>query len=220
MSTGNINLDILLEQIQEDAITKEANAISDIRKRFPALSEKEAREIHKLITTSMGKPCEKASLVATAPPMFSIRTKSTKVVVDEMIRNAERSILITGYSLSSYFDDLVDCIVEKSQRGVFVKFYVNDIDKQKNFDKLCRYKGKFLKIYNYPKQDDKMAALHAKVISIDMYETLITSANLSYHGQEGNIELGAHILSEDVAKQVDDILTQLLFKKVFVEHKG
>lgn len=34
-----------------------------------------------------------------------------------------------------------------------------------------------------------MSALHAKVISIDQRETLITSANLSYHGQEANIEL-------------------------------
>ena len=27
-----------------------------------------------------------------------------------------------------------------------------------------------------------MAALHAKVISVDQQQTLITSANLSYHG--------------------------------------
>ena len=30
-----------------------------------------------------------------------------------------------------------------------------------------------------------MAALHAKVISVDKKDNLITSANLSYHGQEG-----------------------------------
>ena len=62
-----------------------------------------------------------------------------------------------------------------------------------------------------------MAALHAKVISIDKKETLITSANLSYHGQEGNIELGTRIISKSIAQQVDDVFTKLLFKKIFIE---
>ena len=70
-----------------------------------------------------------------------------------------------------------------------------------------------------PKEEDAMAALHAKVISIDKKETLITSANLSYHGQEGNIELGTHIVSKNIAQQVDDVFTKLLFEKVFVEVK-
>ena len=98
-----------------------------------------------------------------------------------------------------------------------MKFFVNDIESQKAFDRLCCYKGKFLRIYNYPKQEDKMSALHAKVISVDQTDTLITSANLSYHGQEGNIELGVRIHSKELAKQVEDIFTSLVFKRIFVE---
>ena len=107
--------------------------------------------------------------------------------------------------------------IQKSQEGVLVKFFVNDIESQKAIDRLCCYKGKFLRIYNYPKQEDKMSALHAKVISVDQTDTLITSANLSYHGQEGNIELGARIHSKELAKQVEDIFTSLVFKRIFVE---
>ena len=62
-----------------------------------------------------------------------------------------------------------------------------------------------------------MAALHAKVISVDEQLTLITSANLSYHGQEGNIELGTFVDSKEIAKQVDDIFTHLVFTKVVKE---
>ena len=62
-----------------------------------------------------------------------------------------------------------------------------------------------------------MAALHAKVICVDQQKTLITSANLSYHGQEGNIELGTLIESQKTAKQVEDLFTRLVFNKVFVE---
>ena len=79
------------------------------------------------------------------------------------------------------------------------------------------YKGRFLKIYNYHQDDDKMAALHAKVISVDQQQTLITSANLSYHGQQGNIELGTLIESKQIAKQIDDVFTKMIFSKVFSE---
>lgn len=219
MSTGNINLDILLNQIQNDALAQTDTAVNEIKKRYPSLSLKESQEIHKMIMTTMKSSSDNVSLVVTAPPLFAIRNKVTKVVVDEMLNSAQRSIIITGYSLSDYFKDLIDVIIKKSQEGVFVKFYVNNIESQKCFDRLCAYKGRFLKIYNYPKHMDTMSALHAKVISIDQRETLITSANLSYHGQEGNIELGTHIVSKDVARQVEHIFTQLLFSKVFEEVK-
>lgn len=44
-----------------------------------------------------------------------------------------------------------------------------------------------------------------------------TSANLSYHGQQGNIELGTLIESKQIAKQIDDIFTKLIFTKDFCE---
>lgn len=158
---------------------------------------------------------DKVSLVVTAPPSFRIDAKPTMTVVRTLLEGAGRNILITGYSLSSYFSGLTDTIIDKSQRGVFVKFFINNIEKQPDADKLLRYKGRFLQIYDYSNEEDEMAALHAKVISVDMKQTLITSANLSYHGQQGNIELGALIESEHTAKQLDDVMTQLIFKKIF-----
>ena len=217
MSTGIVSLDILLDEIINDALSGNQNSLSSIKKRFPSLSDKEALEILKMFSSVAQKDTDKAELVATTPPTFSIRTKTTKSVVSSMLEGAKDSILITGYSLSGYFSEMTDCIIRKSQAGVLVKFYVNDIDSQSCFDRISKYKSKFLRLYNYPKQDDSMAALHAKVISVDKRDNLITSANLSYHGQEGNIELGTHIISEHIGKQIDDIFTQLLFKKVFVE---
>lgn len=215
MSTGSISLDILLNQIRNDAMAKTEDAVKDIRRRYPSLSQKEAIEIHKMIVAaSMGQQDE-TSLVVTAPPSFAIQSRVTKVVVDDMLNRANKSILITGYSLSEYFSDMIERIIQKSQQGVFVKFYVNNIESQRGFDRLLRYQGRFLEIYNYPKQQDSMSALHAKVLSVDQNETLITSANLSYHGQEGNVELGTHVVSKDIAIQVERIFTQLIFSKVF-----
>lgn len=142
---------------------------------------------------------------------------ASKNTVEGMIRGAKRYVLITGYSLSGYFADLVDVLIEKSQKGIYVKFFVNNIENQKGFDKLCRYKGRFLHIYNFAGSKDSMAALHAKVISVDEQQTLITSANLSYHGQEGNIELGTLVDSKKIARQVDDVFTHLIFNKIVQE---
>ena len=217
MSTGHAELDILLDQIISDAIAGTNESIREIQRKYPSLSEQEATEIFSMISSAAERNDDGAELIITAPPSFALRAKPTKIVVNAMLSNAKSSILITGYSLSDYFSDLVDCVIQKSQEGVLVKFFVNDIESQNSFDRLCRYKGKFLKIYNYPKQEDKMSALHAKVISVDRQDTLITSANLSYHGQEGNIELGAKIHSEDLARQVEDVFTRLVFKKTFIE---
>ena len=217
MSTGCMNLDILLDQILSDALAGANESVRAIQRRYPSLSEREASEIFSMISSAAERNDDSAELIITASPSFALRVKPTKVVVNAMLSNAKSSILITGYSLSDYFSDLVDCVIRKSQEGVLVKFFVNDIDSQTSFDRLCRYKGRFLRIYNYPKQEDKMSALHAKVISVDQQDTLITSANLSYHGQEGNIELGTKIHSRDLARQVEDVFTKLVFKKAFVE---
>lgn len=218
MSTGNLNLDIFLNELWELAQSEQEKAVNLMIKRYPKLSRKEAEEICSIVLSVQSeKSNSSVSLAVTSPPSFSIRAKSTKNTVEGMITNAKNSILITGYSLSDYFSDLIDIIIQKSQAGVFVEFFINNIGDQKNVDKLLRYKGRFLRIYNYASGNDRMSALHAKVISVDKKETLITSANLSFHGQEGNIELGTHIQSEQIANQVKDIFTQMVFKKIFVE---
>lgn len=218
MSGGSINKEILFNTVKSDMANGTANAVPMIKKGFPELSNPECEELVSLLETAITSgDADKVSLVVTAPPSFSINARTTMNVVQSMINGAERNILITGYSLSSYFSELVDTIIQKSQRGVFVKFFVNDLDKQPDFDKVLRYKGRFLKVYNYHQDEDKMAALHAKVISVDQRQTLITSANLSYHGQQGNIELGTLLESKQIARQIEDVFTKLTFSKVFIE---
>ena len=218
MSGGNLNKEILLNTIKGDMANGTSNAVSMISRGFPELSMAQCKDFSQIIADAMETgDADKVSLVVTAPPLFSINARTTMNVVQSLIGNAERNILITGYSLSSYFLELVDTIIQKSQRGVFVKFFVNDLDKQPEFEKIMRYKGRFLKVYNYRQEDDKMSALHAKVISVDQKQTLITSANLSYHGQQGNIELGTLIESKQIAKQIENIFTKLIFSKVFEE---
>lgn len=217
MPSRSVNPDILFNTIKEDQENGNSKASEMLKQAFPGVGDS-CDDLASLFGQAlMQDDSDKVSLVVTAPPSFSINARTTMNVVSSMIEGAESSILITGYSLSSYFADLVDTIIQKSQSGIFVKSFVNDIDSQDSFEKLLRYKGRFLKIYNYKKQEDSMAALHAKVISVDQKKTLITSANLSYHGQQGNIELGMLAESKKIAKQLDDVFTKLIFAKVFTE---
>lgn len=226
MSTGNVNLDILLNAIKDTApdssdrqSTANAPVVNLIKKRYPNLSPAEAEEIYLLVSSAlMANQGDRSELVITAPPSFSVKARSTVNTVSSMILRAQNSILITGYSLSGYFGDLVDCMIQKSKSGVLIKFFANGLEGQAEFEKLLKYRGRFLRIYNYQKPEDPMSSLHAKVICVDQSKTLITSANLSYHGQEGNIEMGTYIESATIARQVDEVFTKLLFSKVFLEY--
>ncbi len=216
MSDGILNRELLLYTVKSDVENGTNNAVPMVKKEFPELSQMQCEEIVKTISyASCSNDGVKVSLVVTAPHSFSINARTTMNVVQSMIEGAERNILITGYSMSSYFSELIDIIIQKSRRGVFVKFFINDLDNHPEFEKVLRYKGRFLSVYGFHKEKDNMASLHAKVISVDQKQTLITSANLSYHGQQGNIEFGTLIESKQIAKQVEDVFTKLIFSKVF-----
>lgn len=227
MSTGNVNLDILLNTIKNTTpidfcgkLEIHPENIELIKKRYPTLSPTEAEEICLLLSSALITNQEyRTELVVTAPPSFSVKARSTANTVSAMISGAEKSLLITGYSLSDYFENLVDSMIQKSRTGVLIKFFSNGLEGQPEFEKLLKNRNHFLRIYNYQHPSDRMSSLHAKVICVDKFKTLITSANLSYHGQEGNIEMGTYIESPVIAQQVDDLFTKFLFSKIFTELK-
>ena len=150
MPGRDINKEILINTIKSDYSNGTTKSVEILKRNYPELSQQNCESIIELINEAItSNEADKVSIVVTAPPSFAINARTTMSVVQSMLSGAERNILITGYSLSSYFSDLVDVIIDKSQHGVFVKFFVNDIDKQQGFDKLLRYKGRFLNIYNY-----------------------------------------------------------------------
>lgn len=77
---------------------------------------------------------------------------------------------------------------------------------------------KHLRVFDFQKKDDDaMAALHAKTIVVDERELLVSSANLSYHGMQGNLEMGIRLVSEDKAKQVENLFKEMVSMRLFVE---
>ena len=216
--------DMLIDEVRPYAFSSNIEAIpfEDItpivHRIFPYISDNDAEKIVKmLISVIKSEKKEKVDLTITAPITTGIKVRQNQIIVKELLASAEKSILITGYSVSEYFAELLDLIIQKSQRGILCQIYLNQAEKHIYLEKLMRYKGRFLNVYDYHNSEDKMTALHAKVISVDGCKTLISSANLSYHGLEGNIELGTIIESDRIAKQITDAFKELRFKKVFVE---
>lgn len=191
------------------------NSISLIKKEYPQLKEEQVLSIIELVGNALFEKREKIGLVATVPLAFSLKTKRIQNVAEELIRNAKESILLTGYSVSGFISKIIDLLIEKSQKGVLVKIFFNDLKSQSSVKKIIEYRSKFLQVYDYTNREDKMAALHAKIIVVDKKETLISSANLSYHGMSGNIEIGTCISSEKIAKQIEELFKDLLFYKIF-----
>ena len=188
------------------------DAIAELREQFPSCSEKELSDILNLcFEIYNSKNTEKIDLVVTAPDTFRIKAKRTRDVVEQLIKDAEKNIIFTGYSVSDYFSGMLNLIIKKSQQGIYVRFYVNDIDKHKDsLDRILAYRGKYLQFFEYEKQsDDKMAASHAKILTVDSEKALVSSANLSYHGLARNVEMGFLVESYEKAKQVERLLKEL-----------
>lgn len=195
--------------------------LSELRVEFPNCNDEEIISIIRLcMQVYSGKKTEHADLVLTAPDSFRVKTLRTKDTLHKLIEDTEKSLTITGYSISDYFSDMLDVIIRKSQQGIYIRLYVNDIEKQKEaLGRLIAYRSRFLQVYEYQKQeDDKMAALHAKLIVSDTMRSLVSSANLSYHGMQGNVEMGFLIESVDKAKQIEEVMKEMERMKVFCKY--
>lgn len=210
-----------LENYSVTGINAQFNQVMiELKEYFVNCSDEEIADIIGIcMKLYSSKKIEHAELVLTAPDSFRVKTSKTKETLRKLIENTKKSLTITGYSVSDYFADMLDIIIKKSQQGVYVRLYVNDIEKQKDvLDRLIAYRSRFLQVYEYQKQeDDKMAALHAKLLVSDVKKSLVSSANLSYHGMQGNIEMGFLIESHDKAKQIEDVMKEMVRMRVFCQ---
>ena len=216
----SLALDILADELITELSCKADTLVVSqlIKKEFPDLSDIDTVKICQLIKALVeNKSEESVEIVATLPVSFLSKTRKTRPVIEELINSATISIIITGYSISDHFEEMLKLIDNKSKQGVVVEMFVNDYAGIRSLLADIRHTNRnFFKIYEYTgKPEDKMASLHAKTIIIDGLKMLISSANLSLHGLEGNIEIGALISSEKKASQVKEIFSDLKRQKIF-----
>ncbi len=228
MWDSNIRLDLISNSIvqaieafclrNDDKVF--GQTVLNLKKEFPSLSDQEIWQIIGICVSVYGsRESETAELTITAPTSFRLKARKIHEVVETMLQDSKRSIMLTGYSVSDYFTEMIDLIIQKSQQGVYVRLYLNDYEKHKTqLKRLMDLRTKHLRVFDFQKKDDDaMAALHAKTIVVDERELLVSSANLSYHGMQGNLEMGIRLVSEDKAKQVENLLKEMVSMRLFVE---
>lgn len=133
MWNGSISEALLIETIVSDI--EKINDILDfnlnfkeslieINKRFPNLSVEEA---NRLLQVAIGlynyKNTEKVEIVITAPNSFKLNARKTSAIIKELIFSAEKSITLTGYSISVS----VKKLTATKAIQLFVKIMVNNL---------------------------------------------------------------------------------------------
>lgn len=155
------------------------------------------------------------------PVLPAVRT--TGAVAREVIEAAQRSLLVVGYSVTVDSDlaglaaRTVTAIGRAAVRGVLVTAILHR--DTKNREALMRGWPKDHEapgLFTWPEREgDEKASLHAKVLVADAHDALVTSANLTYHGFEANVEVGVRVRG-DAARQLESVFHELIRIRDFV----
>jgi phosphatidylserine/phosphatidylglycerophosphate/cardiolipin synthase-like enzyme len=151
-----------------------------------------------------------AELVATLPAGVPGLARPTRAVVLEMITRATAEIILLGYEFTDH--DLVELLAGASARGPDVIIICDRIrGGSKRVEELWPNAVKAPKLFHDRAREDgaPYASMHAKCLLIDGIDLLITSANFTFHGLHGNIEIGIRV-SGQPAEEARKIFSHLV----------
>lgn len=135
-----------------------------------------------------------AEFVATLPADMPVGARPTQSVVRQMISAATREIILLGYEFTDR--ELVRLLAGARARGVdaivicdrargsaqrILEAWPNEVAKPKVFHDKKR------------EGTAPYASMHAKSLLVDANDLLVTSANFTFHGMQGNIEIGVRL---------------------------
>lgn len=160
-------------------------------------------------------------LVTTGPEAGGVANRSTAVVVSELFRGAEHSILVAGYAVHQgqrVFQALGNRMVQhpELETRMFLDVPRKQGDTSSADALIARFVQQF-KSSQWPKgmplpnvyccgqqiaQNGKPGSLHAKCIVVDAEHVFVSSANFTEAAQERNIEVGLLIQSRALGERV------------------
>ena len=162
-----------------------------------------------------------ARIVATQPTIEVAWTypgnarpglRTTGGVAREIVDDSRFSLLVVGYSvtldptLTGLASQTIDAIANAGARGVIVTAVLHSEVNRQALVRAWRPGVRPPAIFKWLASDgDPKAAVHAKVLISDRRDGLVTSANLTYHGFEANIEMGLRVKGPPAAEIHDRI---------------
>lgn len=169
-------------------------------------------------------------LVTTGPEVRGATNRDTSVVVRELFRKAEKSVLVAGYAVyqgQRVFQALADRMLERSSLKVqmFLDIQRKQGDTSADSEVVGRFAHRFRtaqwpadrplpEVYYDPRSlstnSKASVALHAKCIVVDGLDILVSSANFTEAAQERNIEIGLRLHSPVIAGRIFRFLESLV----------
>ena len=147
-------------------------------------------------------------LVATGARWLGSGVLASYDVIKNMIRNAEKEIVLTAFSLTNH--DIVLLLEQALDRGIQVAVYINSDQTAVTCSTERRELERFRDIYpEFELFEIDDAILHAKIIVVDGKEIYCGSANLSHTGMENNYELGLNLEDKRLASEMVRTLRKL-----------
>ena len=147
--------------------------------------------------------------------------RTTGGVAREIIDRSKLSLLVVGYTvtvdpnMTGLAAQTVGAIAHAAERGVVVTAVLHrDANRQALLDS-WRIGTPAPSFFTWPAADDDKASIHAKLLIADRKDGLITSANLTYHGFEGNIEMGLRVTGH-AAAEIHDRIHELIAARELV----
>ena len=159
----------------------------------------------------------------TYPGGAGIAIRTTGAVANEIIGRAEHSLWLVGYSvtvdpaLSGLAAKTVAELAAAAHRGVAVTAILHrEPANREALERGWPRDRRLPAMFTWPERDeDAMASLHAKVLVVDHSDALVTSANLTYHGFEGNVEIGVRVQG-DAAGTLERLFQEMINRGEFV----
>jgi phosphatidylserine/phosphatidylglycerophosphate/cardiolipin synthase-like enzyme len=141
--------------------------------------------------------------------------RTTGGVARELIAGSRETLLVVGYTvtvnpnLAGLASETLRAIADAARRGVAVTVVLHRDASRRALLSSWSRGTPVPAIFTWPKMDDEKASVHAKLIVSDRRDVLITSANLTYHDFERNIEMGVRVtgsVAAEVQERIQDLI--------------
>ena len=143
----------------------------------------------------------------TYPGIARPGLRTTGGVAREIVTQCKQTLLLVGYSvtvdpaLTGLAAQTIEAIARAAERGVLVTAILHKDVNQQALLQAWRPGVRRPSIFRWiDSERDEMAAIHAKLLVGDRVDALVTSANLTYHGLEGNLEMGLRVKGRPAAE--------------------
>ena len=156
----------------------------------------------------------------TGPVQFSGADRGHAPVLADMISNAAKAVTVVGYSITEGADGVIRLLEQAAKRGVVVTLVIHDDGERANMDALRRtWSGNDLpRLFTRDvRKEGNYYKIHAKLVVVDSFDMLVTSANLTWHGMNRNLEIGLRIRGATARKGqalVDDLIASGYLEEV------